>query len=296
AGRPAVGGPGRRYRHPGAGGATRARHGVSPFRSRCAPPRPSGRDRPGRHRELSSGPEPANRDGSRGRGSSASDGVRARRAPVWRDHAARGCGARLLPRRPGPRGMTFSPSWCRLRGRAARIRAVSRIEVLHLVRDRTTISLTLLVPAIQLVLFGYAVNLDPKHIPIAVARAAPARARDRLRNTIEDTGYFSVLADGLPAGAAARMVADGRALAGVETPTLDYSDPDAPSTPKIAVDATAPAAVRPALAALQIAYWRRAARLDALDAGPAVDVEWLYNPDRRTAWTIVPGLAGRAAH
>jgi len=188
--------------------------------------------------------------------------------------------------------MTFSPSWCRLRDRAARIRAVSRIEVLHLVRDRTTISLTLLVPAIQLVLFGYAVNLDPKHIPIAVAREAPARARDRLRSTIEDTGYFSVLADGLPAGAAARMVADGRALVGVEIPTLDYSDPDAPSTPKIVVDATDPAAVRLALAALQIAYWRRAARLDALGAGPAVDVEWLYNPDRRTAWTIVPGLAG----
>ena len=98
--------------------------------------------------------------------------------------------------------MTFSPSWCRLRDRAARIRAVSRIEVLHLVRDRTTIPLTLLVPAIQLVLFGYAVNLDPKHIPIAVAREAPARVRDRVRSTIEDTGYFSILADGLPAGAA----------------------------------------------------------------------------------------------
>src|SRR5262249_62117106 len=109
---------------------------------------------------------------------------------------------------------------------------------------------------------------------------------------IEDTGYFSILADGLPAGAAARMVADGRALVGVEIPTLDYSDLDAPSTPKIVVDATDPAAVRPALAALQIAYWRSAARLDALGAGPAVDVEWLYNPDGRTAWTIVPGLAG----
>jgi ABC-2 type transport system permease protein len=189
--------------------------------------------------------------------------------------------------------MTLSPRCSRVRNRVARIRAVSRIEMLHLVRDRTTISLILLVPAIQLVLFGYAVNLDPRHVPIAIAREAPGRARDRFRHTIEETGYFSILADGLAAGAAERMVADGRALVGIEIPSLDYADPDAPSErPKIVVDATDPAAVRPALAALQIAYWRGVAQLDALTAGPSVEVEWLYNPDSRTAWTIVPGLAG----
>jgi ABC-2 type transport system permease protein len=189
--------------------------------------------------------------------------------------------------------MTLSPRCSRLQDRFARIRAVSRIEMLHLMRDRTTISLILLVPAIQLVLFGYAVNLDPRHVPIAIAREAPGLARDRLRHTIEETGYFSILADGLAAGVAERMVADGRALVGIEIPSLDYSDPDAPSEqPKIVVDATDPAAVRPALAALQVAYWRGAAQLDALSPGPSVEVEWLYNPDSRMAWTIVPGLAG----
>jgi hypothetical protein len=47
--------------------------------------------------------------------------------------------------------------------------AVARIELLHLLHDRTSISLILIVPAFQIVLFGYAVNPDSKHIPIAIS-------------------------------------------------------------------------------------------------------------------------------
>ena len=92
--------------------------------------------------------------------------------------------------------MTAASRWWRVRRRVARIVAVARIETLHLIRDRTTISLLLVVPAIQLVLFGYAVNLDPKHVPLAIARETDG-AMDRLHRTIEETGYFSILADGL---------------------------------------------------------------------------------------------------
>ena len=188
--------------------------------------------------------------------------------------------------------MTTSSLSRRVRHRVVRILAVARIETLHLIGDRTTISLILVVPAIQLVLFGYAVNLDPKGVPIAIAREYDGTV-DRLHRTIAETGYFSILADGLEAGLAERMVAEGRALVGIEIPRLDYFDPDAlPQKPKILVDATDPAAVRPALAALQIAYWRGAAQTYAEGPGPTLDVEWLYNPTGRTAWTIVPGLAG----
>ena len=53
--------------------------------------------------------------------------------------------------------------------RLRRMMAVARIETLRLVRDRVAISLIALVPAVQIVLFGYAVNLAPKDIPIAIA-------------------------------------------------------------------------------------------------------------------------------
>jgi ABC-2 type transport system permease protein len=50
--------------------------------------------------------------------------------------------------------------------------------------------------------------------------------------------------------------------------------------------------VRPALAALENAYWQQIAELYAIGPVPSPDVEWLYNPEGRTSWTIVPGLAG----
>ena len=166
--------------------------------------------------------------------------------------------------------------------------AVARVEVLHLVWDPTTVSLILLVPAIQIVLFGYAINLDPKHVPIAIA-GDHDRKGEKVRRTIEHTGYFMIVADGLQRGGAARMVAEGKALVGIELPPQGDSDGE---QPRIVVDAVDPSAVRPALAALENAYWRQIAELYAIGPVPSVDVEWLYNPERRTSWMIVPGLAG----
>src|SRR5258708_24406760 len=61
---------------------------------------------------------------------------------------------------------------------------------------------------------------------------------------------------------------------------------------RVVVDATDPGAVRPALAALETAYWQKRATTFSLDDRPSVDVDGRYNPERRTAWTIVPGLVG----
>ena len=184
--------------------------------------------------------------------------------------------------------MTVYVRWHRI----ARVLAVARVEILHLIHDRTTISLILLVPTIQIVLFGYSVNLDPRHVPIAVA-GDNGRQTYQVSRVIGETGYFMIVADHLKPGAAEQMVAQGKALVGIELPTREHSDGDAPPhEPKIVVDATDPAAVRPALAALENAYWRYTAQLYAIGPVSSARVEWLYNPKGRTAWTIVPGLAG----
>ena len=65
--------------------------------------------------------------------------------------------------------MTLSIRFHPIRRRLARMLAVARVETLHLIHDLTTFSLILLVPAVQIILFGYAVNLDPRHIPIVIA-------------------------------------------------------------------------------------------------------------------------------
>jgi ABC-2 type transport system permease protein len=188
----------------------------------------------------------------------------------------------------GERSVTVYVRWRRI----ARMLAVARVEILHLIHDRTTISLILLVPAIQIVLFGYAVNLDPRNVPIAVAGDNGRRAY-QVSRVIGETGYFMIVADHLKPGTAEEMVAQGKALVGIELPPREPSDGDVPAQePKVVVDATDPAAVRPALAALENAYWRHAAQLYAIGPVPSARVEWLYNPSGRTAWTIVPGLAG----
>ena len=177
--------------------------------------------------------------------------------------------------------------------RLRRTMAVARIETLRLIRDRVAISLIALVPAVQIVLFGYAVNLDPKDVPIAIA-GSEGPLVERAARVVGETGYFKIIGEGLPSGAAERMVAAGRALVGIELPPSadDDGSGDASARARVVVDATDPGAVRPALAALESAYWRKRATTFSLDDGPSIHVDWLYNPERRTAWTIVPGLVG----
>jgi ABC-2 type transport system permease protein len=183
-------------------------------------------------------------------------------------------------------------------GRAARWRlrrmiAVARVETLRLVRDRVAISLIALVPAVQIVLFGYAVNLDPKNIPIAIAGSDRASV-ERAARIVGDTGYFTIVGEALPPGAAEQMVVAGLALVGIELPPPPDEEESggAPAGARVVVDATDPGVVRPAMAALETAYWRQRAMTLSLDDGAAIGVDWLYNPQRRTAWTIVPGLVG----
>jgi ABC-2 type transport system permease protein len=204
--------------------------------------------------------------------------------------------------------MSFRVPWRSSARRLARMTAVARIETLRLVRDRVAMSMIALVPTVQILLFGYAVNLDPKGVPLAIA-GSDGSSVGRAARIVGETGYFMIVGEGLPPGAAERMVVDGKALVGIELPPRprigghDFDQGDLggddvdetglqQSPPRIVVDATDPAAVRPALGALETAYWHRAATAFSLGPGPTVQVEWLFNPDRRTAWTIVPGLVG----
>lgn len=170
---------------------------------------------------------------------------------------------------------------------------MARVEILRITRDPPTLSLILIVPAVQIVLFGYAVNLDPKSVPIAIAREVP-ESPGLLDRSIADTGRFKVVADGLPPGAAADMVRRGKALIGIELPPAAESDSDleAAAPPRAVVDASDPGAVRPAALALEAAVLRNSGRILGGGFWPNVRVEWLYNPDGRTSWSLAPGLAG----
>ncbi len=74
------------------------------------------------------------------------------------------------------------------------LRAVIRKEVLQIVRDRRTLGFLLGLPALLLVMFGYALNFDVKHIPLAVCdEDRTATSRDLVGN-FSRTEYFDVVA------------------------------------------------------------------------------------------------------
>lgn len=185
-----------------------------------------------------------------------------------------------------------------------RMWAIARVETLRLLRDRTSFSLIVVVPALQLILFGYAVNLDPKQVSVAVAGGAPS-TQIRAVELTQSAGYFGEVVDDLPSGSAKDMLENGQVLVAVELPNDDalfdeLDDTEATDdqlTVRIYADGSEVSAVAPALAALEKVFWQKRATHNVTTENSVSGAEqgqtiWLYNPDKLTAWTILPALMG----
>ncbi len=167
--------------------------------------------------------------------------------------------------------------WASLR----RIRAVARTEIIRLLLDRSSIGLILLVPALQLILFGYAVNLTPKNITLAVSQSCGGQRESILAAAAATQAFKVVQADtDLPPH---DYVTDKQALVAIGCHRGLVS---------VAADGSAPSAIQPAVGALQVAMLSRLL-YEVIPGSPAnTKVQWLYNPDGRTSWWLAPGLVG----
>jgi len=175
-------------------------------------------------------------------------------------------------------------------------------EFIQLRRDRLTFGMIIGIPVLQLVLFGYAINADPKRLPTAVLSADSGPYSRSLLAAMQTSGYFRLdrfvaheteLEDLLARGEVQFAVTIpenfGRKLVRGERPVL-----------LVEADASDPAATGNAIAALsQIAL----SSLQRDLAGPLADlnpvpppvemrVHRRYNPEGVTAYNIVPGLIG----
>ena len=185
----------------------------------------------------------------------------------------------------------------------ARLLVIAWKELIQLRRDRLTLAMTVLLPVLQLLLFGFAVNTDVRHIPTVVFDADRSPDSRDLVRTLEVTGYFDVIGSvadydevdrALRATAGAAIViaphyaadlAAGR-TARVEL-VLDGSDPQ--------IVGSASGAATGLMAARSASIAADRARRGGLPAPrPALDlaVNVLYNPEQRSAVNIVPGLVG----
>jgi len=184
----------------------------------------------------------------------------------------------------------------------SRIGAMLGKEFLQMRRDRLTLGMLIGIPLMQLFLFGYAINMVPKHLATVVSIADPGEFSDSIVAAIANSGYFDVVASTNSPEKARRMLAEGDATFAVEIPANFSRDLVKGQNPSLLVeaDATDPAAGSYAIAALPDLV-TTALRDDlvgplAARAAPTpafnVVIHQLYNPENITQYNIVPGLLG----
>ena len=184
---------------------------------------------------------------------------------------------------------------------AARLFAVMRKEFIQLRRDRLTFAMMIGVPLLQLVLFGFAINGDPRRLPtIVVAQENTVFTRSLVR-AIENSGYFRVVASTDDARVADAALALGSAQFALTVPAGFARELQRGGRPQVLVeaDATDPSATGNAIGALQ-QLATTALRHDL--TGPLTPrssaapfelvVQSRYNPEGITQYNIVPGLMG----
>ncbi|MBR4747097.1 MAG: ABC transporter permease [Desulfovibrio sp.] len=174
-------------------------------------------------------------------------------------------------------------------------------EFLQLRRDRMTFAMIVAIPLMQTILFGYAINNDPRHLPTAVVCSDDSPLARSLEASLVNSGYFDV-AGRMSEAEAARAFKEGRILFAVSIPSDFGRRVLRGERPQILVEADGsdPTAASGALAALAGIMARAQARdftgpLARLAGGPppyGIAVHRRYNPEGLTRYNIVPGLMG----
>jgi ABC-2 type transport system permease protein len=184
----------------------------------------------------------------------------------------------------------------------SRLLAILIKEFRQIRRDRLTFAMMVAVPIMQLVLFGYAINTDPKHLPLAVVEADHSEFSRSLIAGLENSAYFRVSARPHSEAEGNRLLDEGKVQFLLVIPP-DFSRQllrgEQPAV-LLAADATDPAASGNALAALTAISRQVMARdlngplrsLQVNNAAFEVRTQRRYNPEGVSRYNIVPGLIG----
>ncbi|HLZ45136.1 MAG TPA: ABC transporter permease [Gemmatimonadales bacterium] len=174
-----------------------------------------------------------------------------------------------------------------------------RKEFIQMRRDRLTLGIMTAIPVIQLLLFGFAIQTDVRHIPTVVLDESRTPTSRELVAAFENTGNFRIVANVDGRDALDEWIARGDAQAGIAIPHDFPRDlaRGTTATVQIVVDASDPLSSQAALsAAAGVAQMRDLAILSAAAHSTELPLEARvrprYNPGLRSANYIVPGLVG----
>jgi ABC-2 type transport system permease protein len=183
-----------------------------------------------------------------------------------------------------------------------RLWAIVVKEFIQMRRDRLTFGMMVGIPLALIVLFGFAINADPKHLPAAVLMADRGPHARTLLHALQNSAYVDFVRLVENESEARELLARGEVQFVINIPenfTRDLLRGDRPAV-LVEADATDPAATGNALAALrtlmntalQNEIKGSLAFLAGSDGPVDLRVHALYNPENITQYNIVPGLLG----
>ncbi|MEY4939707.1 MAG: hypothetical protein RIQ93_1442 [Verrucomicrobiota bacterium] len=169
-------------------------------------------------------------------------------------------------------------------------------------RDRVTFGMMVGIPLMQLLLFGFAINSDPRHLPTAIRLGDQGPFARTLVAALRQSEYFSVTREAATEAEAARLLRRGEVQFVINIPE-DFSRRllrGEHPTVLIEADASDPAATGPAIAAARMlanSIFDRdlngpLARLRGKPSPVDFRVHAQYNPENITQYNVVPGLMG----
>ena len=175
--------------------------------------------------------------------------------------------------------------------------AMLRKEFIQMRRDRGTLGMMIGIPAIQLVMFGYAIQTEVRHLPTIVLDESRSPESRRFIQAMLNTGNFDLSGTVASREEIERRIASGTARAAIVIPPDFQRDIKRGRTAQaqIIVDAADPLASSAAISGAGLAGAVRSQALattSGVRAGVEVRVRPWYNPTSRSAVYIVPGIIG----
>src|SRR5262245_868199 len=184
-----------------------------------------------------------------------------------------------------------------------RLRSIIWKEFVQMRRDRTTLGMLLGVPVMQLMLFGFAIRQEVRHLPTTVFDLSRTQESRQLVQQFEATGNFDIVAPSTDYADAIDRIDRGRARAAIVIPE-DFArrlKRVQPASIQVLVDASDPTASQAAIGAAQLVGQRTNVEIVAQRTGGLfggnrlpldVRVRPLYNPALKSVLFIVPGIIG----
>lgn len=182
-----------------------------------------------------------------------------------------------------------------------RIWSVAQKEFIQSIRDRQTLVIMLTLPLIQLLIFGYAISMNVRHIPLSVSDMSLDAASRSYLNAMQSSGYFDIVAWESSQDGVMRDIAEERARTGlVIPPNFAAHTARGDATAMFLVDGSDLFTSQSAFAAANVIAQQHAVSLltdELARSGQVLNtsvldthVNILYNPDMKDLWFIIPGL------